>query len=93
MQLLTSLTLTCLKNVISRRIRSGKTSQHLYLAINLYQAISFWFSLPKTQSYIRLNSKIARLNNLSFIVDPKHDPFAAKIDYKDSRRMVGANYS
>lgn len=22
-----------------------------------------------------------------------HDPYAAKIDYKDSRRMVGANYS
>ena len=30
---------------------------------------------------------------LSFIVDPKHDPFAAKVDYKDARRMVGANYS
>jgi hypothetical protein len=28
-----------------------------------------------------------------FIIDPMHDPFAAKIDYKDSRKMVGANYS
>jgi hypothetical protein len=29
----------------------------------------------------------------SFIVDPTNDPFAARVDYKDSNRMVGANYS
>jgi hypothetical protein len=28
-----------------------------------------------------------------FIVDPTHDLYAAKIDYKDSHKMVGANYS
>lgn len=28
-----------------------------------------------------------------FIIDPTNDPYAAKVDYKDSRRMVGANYS
>lgn len=29
----------------------------------------------------------------SYILDPTNDPYAAKIDYKDSRKMVGANYS
>lgn len=28
-----------------------------------------------------------------FIIEPNHDPYAARIDYKDSRKMVGANYS
>lgn len=26
-------------------------------------------------------------------MDPTNDPFAAKIDYLDNRKMVGANYS
>ena len=29
----------------------------------------------------------------SFIVDPTYDPYAAKIDYVDNRKMMGANYS
>ncbi len=38
------------------------------------------------------NSKSPRLTD-SFIEDPTHDPYAAKIDYKNNRLMVGANYS
>jgi hypothetical protein len=26
-------------------------------------------------------------------LNPKHDPYASFIDYRDSRKMVGANYS
>lgn len=30
---------------------------------------------------------------ISFIIDPTNDPYAARLDYKDNRKMVGANYS
>ncbi len=42
---------------------------------------------------MRHNSKKIKNKLLSFVIDPTHDPFAAKVDYKDNRRMVGANYT